>query len=166
MRVEFNRTRAERKALVTAIAEILRTKPKYMGMPTASYDFWGGLSLIRVEPWSLKTTCSQRISMTSCISLPSVALLPQKCPTQPPTAKKKSFARNYPKKRISSHRAKAWGSGCQWQPLAKQEAPTESADETLRSAFRLIKSQSATLQSCLMPKAVLLKRHWALRSYP
>lgn len=41
MRIEFNRTGAERKALVTAIAEILRTKPKYMGMPTASYDFGG-----------------------------------------------------------------------------------------------------------------------------
>lgn len=36
MRVEFNRTGAERKALVTAIAEILGTKPKYMGMPTAA----------------------------------------------------------------------------------------------------------------------------------
>ena len=41
MRVEFNRMGAERKALVTAIAEILGTKPKYMGMPTASYDFGG-----------------------------------------------------------------------------------------------------------------------------
>ena len=41
MRVEFNRTGAERKALVTAIAEILGTKPKYMGMPTAAYDFGG-----------------------------------------------------------------------------------------------------------------------------
>lgn len=41
MRIEFNRTGAERKALVTAIAEILATKPKYMGMPTAAYDFGG-----------------------------------------------------------------------------------------------------------------------------
>lgn len=41
MRVEFNRAGAERKALVAAIAEILGTKPKYMGMPTASYDFGG-----------------------------------------------------------------------------------------------------------------------------
>lgn len=41
MRIEFNRMGAERKALVTAIAEILGTKPKYMGMPTASYDFGG-----------------------------------------------------------------------------------------------------------------------------
>lgn len=41
MRVEFNRTGAERKALVTAIGEILGTKPKYMGMPTAAYDFGG-----------------------------------------------------------------------------------------------------------------------------
>ena len=41
MRIEFNRTGAERKALVVAIAEILGTKPKYMGMPTASYDFGG-----------------------------------------------------------------------------------------------------------------------------
>ena len=40
-RVEFNRTGAERKALVTAIGEILGTKPKYMGMPTAAYDFGG-----------------------------------------------------------------------------------------------------------------------------
>ena len=41
MRVEFNRTGAERKALVTAIGEILGTKPKYMGMPTVAYDFGG-----------------------------------------------------------------------------------------------------------------------------
>lgn len=41
MRVEFNRTGAERKALVTAIEEILGTKPKYMGMPTVAYDFGG-----------------------------------------------------------------------------------------------------------------------------
>ena len=41
MRVEFNRTGAERKALVTAISEILGTKPKYKGMPTAVYDFGG-----------------------------------------------------------------------------------------------------------------------------
>lgn len=44
MRVEFNRIGAERKALVTAISEILGTKAKYMGMPTAAYDF-GGLIL-------------------------------------------------------------------------------------------------------------------------
>lgn len=41
MRVEFNRTGAERKALVTAISEILGRKAKYMGMPTAAYDFGG-----------------------------------------------------------------------------------------------------------------------------
>lgn len=41
MRVEFNKTGAGRKALVTAIGEILGTKPKYMGMPTAAYDFGG-----------------------------------------------------------------------------------------------------------------------------
>lgn len=44
MRVEFNRTGADRKALVTAIGEILETKPKYMGMPSAAYDF-GGLTV-------------------------------------------------------------------------------------------------------------------------
>lgn len=41
MRVEFNRIGAERKALVTAISELLGTKAKYMGMPTAAYDFGG-----------------------------------------------------------------------------------------------------------------------------
>ncbi len=41
MRVEFNRTGAERKVLVTAISEILGAKAKYMGMPTAAYDFGG-----------------------------------------------------------------------------------------------------------------------------
>lgn len=44
MRVEFNRTGADRKELVTAISEILETKPKYMGMPSAAYDF-GGLTI-------------------------------------------------------------------------------------------------------------------------
>lgn len=41
MRVEFNKTGAERKALVTVIGEILGTKPKYMGMPSAAYDLGG-----------------------------------------------------------------------------------------------------------------------------
>ncbi len=41
MRVEFNKIGAERKALITAISEILGTKPKYMGMPSAAYDFGG-----------------------------------------------------------------------------------------------------------------------------
>ena len=41
MRVEFNRIGAERKALITAISEILGTKAKYMGMPSTAYDFGG-----------------------------------------------------------------------------------------------------------------------------
>lgn len=38
MRIEFNRTGAERKALVQAMGEILEVKPKYLGMPTAAYE--------------------------------------------------------------------------------------------------------------------------------
>ena len=38
MRFEFNRTGAERKALVQAMGEILEVKPKYLGMPTAAYQ--------------------------------------------------------------------------------------------------------------------------------
>lgn len=38
MRIEFNRTGAERKALVQAMGEILKVKPKYLGMPTAAYE--------------------------------------------------------------------------------------------------------------------------------
>ena len=38
MRIEFNRTGAERKALVQAMGEILEVNPKYLGMPTAAYQ--------------------------------------------------------------------------------------------------------------------------------
>lgn len=38
MRIEFNRTGTERKALVKAMGEILEVKPKYLGMPTAAYE--------------------------------------------------------------------------------------------------------------------------------
>ena len=38
MRIEFNRTGAERKALVQAMGEILEVKPRYLGMPTAAYE--------------------------------------------------------------------------------------------------------------------------------
>lgn len=38
MKIEFHRTGAERKALVTAIGEILEVKPKYKGMPSAAYE--------------------------------------------------------------------------------------------------------------------------------
>ena len=41
MRVTFNKTGAERKALVTAIGEILKTKPTYKGMPGAAYEIAG-----------------------------------------------------------------------------------------------------------------------------
>ena len=38
MKIEFHRTGAERKALVTALAEILETRPKYKGMPSVAYE--------------------------------------------------------------------------------------------------------------------------------
>ena len=38
MRFEFNRTGAERKALVQAMGKILGVKPRYLGMPTAAYE--------------------------------------------------------------------------------------------------------------------------------
>ena len=38
MRIEFHRTGAERKALVTAIGEILEVRPKYKEMPSAAYE--------------------------------------------------------------------------------------------------------------------------------
>lgn len=38
MRMEFNRTGTERKALVSAIGEILNVAPRYMGMPSAAYQ--------------------------------------------------------------------------------------------------------------------------------
>ncbi|MCD8014213.1 MAG: virulence protein [Lachnospiraceae bacterium] len=37
MTINYNVTGTERKALVTAMGEILEVKPKYLGMPTASY---------------------------------------------------------------------------------------------------------------------------------
>ena len=38
MTINYNVTGADRKALVTAMGEILEVKPKYMGMPTAAYE--------------------------------------------------------------------------------------------------------------------------------
>ncbi len=38
MRIEFNRTGAERKALVQAMGDVLGAEPKYLGMPTAAYE--------------------------------------------------------------------------------------------------------------------------------
>ena len=38
MRIEFHVTGAGRKALVTAMGEILEAQPKYLGMPTAAYE--------------------------------------------------------------------------------------------------------------------------------
>lgn len=38
MRLEFNVTGAQRKALVAAMGEILEAMPRYLGMPTAAYE--------------------------------------------------------------------------------------------------------------------------------
>ena len=38
MRIEFHVTGSDRKALVTAMAEILGVKAKYMGMPSMNYE--------------------------------------------------------------------------------------------------------------------------------
>jgi len=38
MTINYNVTGTDRKALVTAMGEILDVKPKYMGMPTAAYE--------------------------------------------------------------------------------------------------------------------------------
>lgn len=79
MRVEFNKSGAERKALVTAIGEILGTKPKYMGMPTAAYDF-GGLILDKNGGAEFEENVFQKISQTFCRNLQTRA-------SQPETAK-------------------------------------------------------------------------------
>ena len=64
MRVEFNRTGAERKALVTAISEILGTKAKYMGMPSTAYDF-GGLIVDKTGALDFGNGCNQCLSFRS-----------------------------------------------------------------------------------------------------
>ena len=108
MRVEFNRTGAERKALVTAIGEILGTKPKYKGMPTAAYDF-GGLIIDKNGDASSRRTSFQRISKTFFSNLPTEDLLTK--------------AREYPKTRKKCHRAKM--RVLQWQfPLRMLEFVT------------------------------------------
>ena len=38
MRIEFHVIGADRRALVTAMGEILEVRPKYLGMPTAAYE--------------------------------------------------------------------------------------------------------------------------------
>ncbi len=38
MKLEFNKTKEERKALVKTISEIMGTKARYMGMPTMNYE--------------------------------------------------------------------------------------------------------------------------------
>lgn len=38
MEAKFNKTGTERKALVKGISEILKIKPKYLGMPSAAYE--------------------------------------------------------------------------------------------------------------------------------
>jgi hypothetical protein len=38
MRIEFNVTGSDRKALVTAMADILNVKPKYLGVPSLNYE--------------------------------------------------------------------------------------------------------------------------------
>lgn len=38
MRIEFNMTGSDRKALVQAMGEILEVKPRYLGMPTTAYE--------------------------------------------------------------------------------------------------------------------------------
>ncbi|MDL2310369.1 hypothetical protein LJC13_00150 [Peptostreptococcaceae bacterium OttesenSCG-928-C18] len=38
MKINFNVTGSERKALVMAMGEILEVKPRYLGMPSAAYE--------------------------------------------------------------------------------------------------------------------------------
>ena len=38
MRIEFNVTGSDRKALVMAMADILNVKPKYLGVPSLNYE--------------------------------------------------------------------------------------------------------------------------------
>lgn len=108
MRVEFNRTGAERKALVTAIGEILGTKPKYKGMPTAAYDF-GGLIIDKNGDAEFEENIFPKDKKTFFSNLPTEALLTK--------------ARKYPKTRKKCHRAKM--RGLQWQfPLRMLEFVT------------------------------------------
>jgi len=105
MRVEFNRTGSERKALVTAISEILGTKAKYMGMPTTAYDF-GGLIVDKTGALDFEENIFPKDIKELLQSLQSEV-------SPPKTARISNRAKKYPNSRKKRHRAKTWG--LQWK---------------------------------------------------
>ena len=74
MRIEFNRTGAERKALVKAISEITGAVAVYKYMPTCAYEI-DYFTVTKDGALEFDDRAARRLK-TCWSSLPSVALLP------------------------------------------------------------------------------------------
>ena len=101
MRVEFNRIGAERKALITAISEILGTKAKYMGMPSTAYDF-GGLIVDKTGALEFEENIFPKDIKDLLQSLAEKGFTTE-------NSKDLEQGKKYPKSRKKRYRAKAWG---------------------------------------------------------
>ena len=129
MRIEFHRTGAERKALVTAIGEILEVRPQYKGMPSAAYEI-GYFTVTKEGTLEFDDWTDSGRWKTCWSSLLTGGSLqhPQKWHRHGLT----QGQRNYPRQVKTSHRRRTWG---------------------LRWKSRLIRYRWAILLSCWKPRA-------------
>ena len=132
MRIEFNVTGSDRKALVTAMGEILNVKPKYMGMPSMNYevDYFTVTKDGAVEFDDRADSEEIEQLLESLADKGFVAKDPQKWRRRGLMRE----PRKQPKNPMKSHRAKQWG---------------------LRWRFPLIWWQSETLQTFWLPRVAL-----------
>jgi hypothetical protein len=129
MRFEFNVTGRDRKALVTAMGEILNVKPKYMGMPSMNYevDYFTVTKDGTVEFDDRADSEEIEQLLESLADKGFVA-----APAETAQAWLDARAEDWRKVQTNSHRVKRWG---------------------LRWQFRLIRWRLETLRTFWMPRA-------------
>lgn len=128
MRIEFHVTGAGRKALVTAMGEILEARPKYLGMPTAAYE----VDHFRIDKngtveFDDRADSREIENLLGQLAERGFAGEGQEAATDAP----KETAAMIRQKRILPNRTKTWG---------------------LRWRFRLDRRILITLRNCLKPK--------------
>lgn len=125
MEIRYNVTGAQRKELVKVIADTTGAKAKYMGMPTAAYE----IDYFSVTKDGTLLFNDRADSEEVEQVLEAIAAAGFECEPQDGGDSEVEEVSESEKTR---HRRPRRGAGVRWTPLAKQEAPTEPAGETLR----------------------------------
>lgn len=160
MRIEFNRTGAERKALVQAMGEILGVKPKYLGMPTAAYQIdYFHIDKTGTVEFDDRADSEEIENLLECLAEKGITAVPAETAQEADTAEKTAG----PENRADEPETEAQGADLGLTVAMPRESFTDAALENLQ---KLVDAKGSLIKKALAVDSLPIETDGEKVSFP